>query len=139
MIRPLLLAALCAALARPAAAADLLPWRGISLSSAEWGEKLFADRVPAAPVNGVAEAVAQPVAMLRKMVEQLDNPRGLGALNFLGNPFKYDAGQPLAYPPKRGGQTRDILARVCGYDAAAIDRLIQDNIVYQGESNDASQ
>jgi crotonobetainyl-CoA:carnitine CoA-transferase CaiB-like acyl-CoA transferase len=108
-------------------------------TSVEWGEKLFADRVPAAPVNGVAEAVAQPVAMLRKMVEQLDNPRGLGMLKFLGNPFKYDAGKPLAYPPKRGEQTREILTRVCGYDAAAIDRLIADNVVYQGENNDASQ
>ena len=110
-----------------------------TMTSIEWGKKLFADRVPAAPVNGVAEAVAQPVAMLRNMVEELVNPRGAGVLKFLGNPFKYDAGQPLAYPPQRGEQTRDILARVCGYDAAAIDRLIADNVVYQGERHDASQ
>jgi CoA:oxalate CoA-transferase len=108
-------------------------------SSAEWGEKLFADRIPAAPVNSVGEAVAQPVATLRRMVEELAHPRGAGLLKFLGNPFKYDAGKPLAYPPKRGEQTRDILARVCGYDEAAIDRLIQDNVVYQGETHDASQ
>ncbi len=108
-------------------------------TSAEWGKKLFADRIPAAPVNGVAEAVAQPVAMLRHMVEELVNPRGAGVLKFLGNPFKYDAGMPLAYPPKRGEQTRDILARVCGYDAAAIDRLIESNIVYQGDRSDTSE
>jgi len=110
-----------------------------AMTSAQWGEKLFADRVPAAPVNGVAEAVAQPVAMLRNMVEELVNPRGAGVLKFLGNPFKYDAGQPLAYPPKRGEQTREVLTRVCGYAAAAIDRLIADNVVYQGERNDAPQ
>jgi crotonobetainyl-CoA:carnitine CoA-transferase CaiB-like acyl-CoA transferase len=108
-------------------------------TSAEWGEKLFQDRVPAAPVNGVAEAVAQPVAVLRKMVEELENPRGAGLLKFLGNPFKYGAGQPLRYPPKRGEHTRDVLTRVCGYDAVAIERLISDNVVYQGEKNDASQ
>lgn len=106
-----------------------------TMTSAEWAEKLFADRVPAALVNGVAEAVGQPVAILRKMVEELVNPRGAGVLKFLGNPFKYDAGQSLSYPPKRGGQTRDILARVCGYDAAAIDRLIDENVVYQGEQD----
>jgi crotonobetainyl-CoA:carnitine CoA-transferase CaiB-like acyl-CoA transferase len=110
-----------------------------TMTSAEWGKKLFADRIPAAPVNGVAEAVAQPVAMLRHMVEELVNPRGAGVLKFLGNPFKYDAGTPLAYPPKRGEQTRDILARVCGYDAAAIDRLIESNIVYQGDRSDTSE
>ena len=108
-------------------------------SSAEWGEKLFADRVPAAPVNGVAEAVAQPVAVLRKMVEDLENPRGAGVLKFLGNPFKYDHGEPLRYPPKRGEHSRDVLTRVCGYDDKAIDRLIEQNIVYQGEKNDASK
>ena len=32
-----------------------------SRTSAEWGAQLFAERVPAAPVNGVAEAVAQPL------------------------------------------------------------------------------
>jgi crotonobetainyl-CoA:carnitine CoA-transferase CaiB-like acyl-CoA transferase len=102
-------------------------------TSAEWGDKLFADRVPAAPVNGVADAVAQPVAMLRKMVEDLENPRGAGLLKFLGNPFKYEGGEPLKYPPKRGEQTREILTRVCGYNAAAIDRLIADKVVHQGE------
>lgn len=110
-----------------------------SRTSAEWGEKLFADRVPAAPVNGVAEAMSQPVAVLRRMVEQLDNPRGAGLLNFVGNPFKYDSAESLRYPPKRGEHTRDVLGRVCGYDAAQIDQLIQNNVVYQGASNDASE
>ena len=110
-----------------------------SRTSAEWGEKLFADRVPAAPVNGVAEAMAQPVALLRQMVEQLDSPRGAGMLKFIGNPFKYDSAETLRYPPKRGEHTRDVLTRVCGYDSAKIDQLIQNNVVYQGASNDASE
>jgi CoA:oxalate CoA-transferase len=103
-----------------------------SRPSSEWGAHLFAERIPAAPVNGVAEAVAQPLALLRKMVEPLENPRGAGVLNFLGNPIKYQAGKPLSYPPPRGDHTREILERVCGYDTAAIDRLVAGNIVYQG-------
>jgi len=66
------------------------------------------------------------------MVEPLENPRGAGVLNFLGNPIKYQSGKPLSYPPPRGDHTREILERVCGYDTAAIDRLVAGNIVYQG-------
>jgi crotonobetainyl-CoA:carnitine CoA-transferase CaiB-like acyl-CoA transferase len=101
--------------------------------SAEWGAHLFAKRVPAAQVNGVADAVAQPLAFIRNMVETLSHPSGTGSLQFLGNPFKYAAGAPLSYPPARGAHTRAILANVCGYDAAAIDGLIERNVVYQGE------
>jgi crotonobetainyl-CoA:carnitine CoA-transferase CaiB-like acyl-CoA transferase len=108
-------------------------------NSADWSAQLLAKRVPAALVNGVAEAVSQPLALLRHMVEDLTSPRSGGSLRFLGNPFKYDTDKPLSYPPARGADTRDVLARVCGYDADAIDRLIACNVVYQGESHDTSQ
>jgi CoA:oxalate CoA-transferase len=110
-----------------------------SKSSQEWADKFVADRIPGAPVNNVAEAVAQPIAQLRNMVEELDHPEGQGTLKFLGNPIKYASSRPLSYPPKRGAQTRDILERICGYDAQAIDALIAQGIVYQGENNDATQ
>jgi crotonobetainyl-CoA:carnitine CoA-transferase CaiB-like acyl-CoA transferase len=110
-----------------------------SRTSREWGAKLFAERVPASPVNNVAEAVAQPLAQLRGMVEELANPRDARTLKFLGNPFKYEPRKPLSYPPKRGAQSRDILARVCGYDGETIDRLVEHNIIYDGESNDAPE
>jgi CoA:oxalate CoA-transferase len=121
-----------------AALTELLSEVFRSRTSAEWGAQLLAERVPAAPVNGVAEAVAQPLAILRKMVEELPHPRGAGALKFVGNPFKYAACEPLRYPPGHGAESRAILERVCGYDPAAIDRLIERNVVYQGESNDAA-
>jgi crotonobetainyl-CoA:carnitine CoA-transferase CaiB-like acyl-CoA transferase len=104
-----------------------------SKTSSEWGEKFLAERIPAAPVNGVAAALSQPLANLRAMVEELENPRGAGALKFLGNPFKYADGAPLQYPPKRGEHTRAVLEKVCGYDARRIDELIKRKVVYQGE------
>ena len=73
------------------------------------------------------------------MVEELDHPGGEGTLKFLGNPFKYESSQPLSYPPKRGGETRAVLERVCGYDPGAIDELIAQGVVYQGEANDATK
>jgi crotonobetainyl-CoA:carnitine CoA-transferase CaiB-like acyl-CoA transferase len=108
-------------------------------SSREWSEKFLADRIPGAPVNNVAEAVAQPIAKLRDMVEELDHPDGHGTLKFLGNPFKYGASRPLSYPPRHGADTRDILERICGYGAAAIEGLIAQGVVYQGERNDKTK
>ncbi len=108
-----------------------------SATSSQWGAKLFAERVPASPVNSVAEALSQPLARLRGMVEEIADPLNAGALKFLGNPFKYESRKPLSYPPKRGAQSREILARVCGYDGGTIDRLVEHNVVYDGESNDA--
>jgi crotonobetainyl-CoA:carnitine CoA-transferase CaiB-like acyl-CoA transferase len=116
-----------------AALTELLSEVFRSRTSAEWGAQLFAERVPAAPVNSVAEALAQPLATIRKMVEELPHPHGAGALKFLGNPFKYAACKELSYPPAHGAHTRAVLERVCGYDAAAIDRLIENNVVHQGE------
>lgn len=108
-------------------------------SSREWTEIFVADRIPGAPVNNVAEAVAQPVAKLRHMVEELDHPGGEGTLKFLGNPFKYASSRPLSYPPRHGAQTRQVLENVCGYGASAIDALIAQGVVYQGEVNDATK
>jgi crotonobetainyl-CoA:carnitine CoA-transferase CaiB-like acyl-CoA transferase len=105
-----------------------------SKSSRDWTEKFVADRIPGAPVNNVAEAMAQPIAKLRNMVEELAHPDGEGTLKFLGNPIKYASSRPLSYPPKRGGQTRQVLTNVCGYDASAIDELIAQGVIYQGEN-----
>jgi CoA:oxalate CoA-transferase len=87
-------------------------------------------RVPSAPVNSVGDALAQPLASLRAMVESLPHPAGAGPLNFLGNPFKYDAPRPLAWPPARGEHSREILQRICGYDEAAIEALVANRIVH---------
>ena len=59
-----------------------------SKSSQEWTQTFVADRIPGAPVNDVAEAMAQPIAKLRNMVEELDHPGGEGTLKFLGNPYQ---------------------------------------------------
>jgi crotonobetainyl-CoA:carnitine CoA-transferase CaiB-like acyl-CoA transferase len=103
-------------------------------TAAKWGEQLFAKRVPSSPVNNVGDALSQPLAKLRQMVEDVEHPDG-GSIRFLGNPFKYEGSRPLSYPPARGAQTRSVLKRVCGYDDDAIDRLIADHIIHQGETN----
>jgi crotonobetainyl-CoA:carnitine CoA-transferase CaiB-like acyl-CoA transferase len=98
----------------------------------EWNEDLFRARVPAGLVNDVPEAVSQPVAQLRNMVEQLEHGQTGGTMKFLGNPFKYRTAQPLSYPPALGAHTREVLKRVCGYEDTAIDRLIEQRILSEG-------
>ncbi|GAA0517633.1 CoA transferase [Pigmentiphaga sp. GD03639] len=101
-------------------------------ASTEWAEHLFASRVPAAPVNSVADAVEQPLARLRAMVEELPHPRSGKTLRFLGNPFKYAGAEPLSYPPALGADSRATLRRLCGYDDAAIDQLVQQRVISEG-------
>ena len=80
-------------------------------------------RVPVGAVNNVAEALAQPLAAIRNMVTALPHPISGAVLKFLGNPFKYEGAPPLAYPPKLGAHTAEVLTAVCGYDAAMLKNL----------------
>ena len=90
-----------------------------------WADLFFAERVPAAKVQNVAEAVDQPVARLRAMVETLTKPGTEEESRFLGNPFKYEGCAPLSYPPAHGADSRDVLRALCGYDDDQIDDLIR--------------
>lgn len=90
-----------------------------------WADLFFAERVPAAKVQNVAEAVEQPVAQLRGMVETLTKPGTGDESRFLGNPFKYEGREPLSYPPGHGAHSRDVLRDLCGYDEARIDELMK--------------
>lgn len=107
-----------------------------SRGSGEWAQALSAKRVPAAPVNSVADALDQPVSHLRRMVEELEHPFGQGMLKFLGNPFKYEASRPLSYPPKHGAHTRAVLESVCAYSTDKIDDLIARGVIMQGDYHD---
>ena len=92
-------------------------------NSADAVECLVRARVPVGAVNDVADALAQPVAILRDMVQTLPHPVSGAAMKFLGNPFKYDGAEPLSYPPKLGAHTAEILTALCGYDVATLKNL----------------
>lgn len=103
----------------------------------QWLAELAQARVPAAPVLNVAEALAQPLALLRSMVETVGKPGTDASLAFLGNPFKYENAAPLNYPPPLGADTDDVLSRVCGYDATYLALLKSKGAIFnQGENHD---
>ena len=96
----------------------------------DWAERLFAARVPAGKANAVDEALAQPLADLRHMVETVARPGSGSPMRFLGNPIKFAGSRPLSYPPALGQDTRRLLHGLCGYDHARIDALVAAGSVF---------
>lgn len=94
-----------------------------------WERTLFEARVAAGQVNSVSEALAQPLASLREMVEELTHPVYGDPVRFVGNPFKFEGRQPLGYPPQLGEHTRILLRDICGYEDAFIDALVSEGVV----------
>jgi crotonobetainyl-CoA:carnitine CoA-transferase CaiB-like acyl-CoA transferase len=92
-------------------------------TSRQWTDTFFAARVPAGPVHSVAQAVEQPLAHVRGMVETARHPETGQPVRMLGNPFKHAGAHPLRYPPGLGEHTREVLMDIAGYTAERIDDL----------------
>lgn len=96
-----------------------------------WEDLFFAARVPAGKVNDVGEAVSQPVARLRGMVESLPHPVSGQLMQFLGSVFKFSGSPSLAYPPRLGEHTHAVLAGLCGYTPAQLQALSDGKAILQ--------
>ncbi len=81
----------------------------------EWLEILEREGVPCAPVNTLAEALADPQVIHRGMVASVPHPRG-GEARLAGNPVKASGIEEVfTAPPELGGQTREVLVELLGY------------------------
>jgi crotonobetainyl-CoA:carnitine CoA-transferase CaiB-like acyl-CoA transferase len=97
-------------------------------SVAEWIEQLTARGVPCAPVNGVAEALADPQALAREAVVAYDHPV-LGDVRTVATPLRFSTGEsPLERGPFLGEHTNAILADVCGYSEHQIEELAREGV-----------
>jgi crotonobetainyl-CoA:carnitine CoA-transferase CaiB-like acyl-CoA transferase len=95
-----------------------------------WIAKLQAVGVPCGRINSVAQALDDPQAAARAMIETAEHP-AVGPLKMLGIPFKF-SGTPCAvrYPPPTLGQhSEEILAGDLGLDAKAIAELRQTKVI----------
>jgi crotonobetainyl-CoA:carnitine CoA-transferase CaiB-like acyl-CoA transferase len=89
--------------------------------------KRFHERgIPSAPVNSVAEALADPQIAHRRMVREVPHTLG-GEIHVLGNPIKFSrsAENEFSSPPTLGQHTESVLRQTLGYNTAQIDSLRQ--------------
>jgi crotonobetainyl-CoA:carnitine CoA-transferase CaiB-like acyl-CoA transferase len=93
----------------------------------EWLDLLVPGGVPAARVNTVLEALAEPQVEARGDVVEHDHPV-LGPVRSIRTPLRLEAdGEPLERPaargPFRGEHTEEVLAELCGYPRERIRGL----------------
>jgi crotonobetainyl-CoA:carnitine CoA-transferase CaiB-like acyl-CoA transferase len=86
-------------------------------------QALDAAGVPCGPINSIADVAADPQALAREMVVELEHPRA-GRTRALGLPVKLSRtpGKVTRPAPTFGQHTREVLAEF-GFSAAEIEAL----------------
>jgi CoA:oxalate CoA-transferase len=104
-------------------------------SSAEWLERLQGADIPAAPVNSVDRALADPQVRHRNMVVTAQHPDG-DTMTLLGNPIKMSrtSCETITWPPDLGEHTRPVLEELLGMKPDAISALEASGVVHCGGS-----
>jgi formyl-CoA transferase len=94
-----------------------------------WLHRCDAAGIPAGPISSVPEALADPHARARGMVQELEHPVA-GRVKALGNPVKLSASPPSMRraAPVLGADTDAILAEL-GHDAGEIARLREKGVL----------
>lgn len=94
----------------------------------EWS-KLFVEwDIPAAPINNIAQALADPQVQSREMVVDVNHPK-LGSFKTIGNPIKMGQEEHFDPPPMLGEHTREILSDLLGMNDTEIDKLHEDGVI----------
>lgn len=93
----------------------------------EWLERLKKAQLPHGEVRGIAEVLAHPQAVARKLVREVDSP--VGKVPVVGNPLRLSA-SPARYDriPELGEHT-ELTLRELGYDDKAIEGLRRQKVI----------
>jgi len=91
---------------------------------AEWLAAFDAEGVPCAPVNDVAEALADPQVASQDLVIDMQHTLGF-PFRAIRCPIEFSAHEALEYrsPPTLGQHTREVLTGLLGYPEARVDAL----------------
>jgi crotonobetainyl-CoA:carnitine CoA-transferase CaiB-like acyl-CoA transferase len=87
-----------------------------------WLPKLRAARIPCAPVNNIAQTVADEQVLARKMIVDVELVQG-GTVKMPGNPIKLSETHEEVYtsPPALGADTKSVLTELLGKTEADIE------------------
>jgi len=99
-------------------------------TAADWLQRLRVAEVPAAPVNNLDAAFAEPPVAEREMIVEYDHPE-VGRVRLPGNPIKFDGmGRTLSRPaPRLGEHTDAVLRELLSLPAARIAELRQQGAI----------
>ena len=101
-------------------------------TAADWLKRLRNAGVPAAPVNNIDAAFAEPPVVEREMIVEYDHPQ-VGKVRLPGNPIKMDGmGETISNPaPMLGEHTEAILKSLLHLSAQEIATLRESGAVGQ--------
>ena len=99
-------------------------------NTAHWLTELRERRIPCAPVNNFAQALADPQILARNMVVDVDLHSG-ETIRMPGNPVKLSAiaETPFSAPPRLGEHTDAVLRDLLHYEPAQLEALRQAGVI----------
>ncbi len=95
----------------------------------DWLQRLETAGIPAGPINGIGQALADPQAGFRQAVRRFGSGK-LGEVPTVGSPLRFDGARADADlpPPALGEHTDEVLAEF-GVEAVEIDRLRSSGVI----------
>ncbi|MDF7775620.1 CoA transferase [Sphingomonas sp. AOB5] len=102
----------------------------LTQSCEHWLELLARHRIPAAPVNDLAGAFADPQALARGMRLSVPLPGG-GSVEVPGNPIKFSEGETrgCTAPPRVGEHSVELLREMIGLDSSRIAQMLASGVI----------
>ena len=98
-------------------------------SQAYWVDQLRQARIPCAPVNNFAQAIAESQTIAREMIVEVEHTQG-GTVRMPGNPVKLSEHQDsYTSPPQLGEHTSEVLQALVGLSEDEIGRLRADGVI----------
>lgn len=105
---------------------EILERRFLERSNSDWLQLLASEGIPSAPVNTVAQALAEPQVAARNLIVETEHPtfgrvRQIVSAVRVGEPGSPPG--PFRRAPQRNEDAEHVLAHILGYDQARIDAL----------------